>query len=166
MKLRSLKRLLVTFLINHIFVGTKYFKWKRNLLNSIGHNIGEGTKVVGPIICTGKLRTGKNCWLGRDLRIQGNGTVTIGNKCDIAPEVTFLTGGHEIGESDRRAGNGQIYDIHIEDGCWIGARSTIGRNITVGKGSVIAACACVVHDVDADTLVGGVPARRIRNLNE
>ena len=156
----------VMFVVNHVLAGTPYYEQKRKLLNSAGFQLGEGTKVVGPIFCTGKLTTGKDCWLGRDLKVQGNGTVTIGNNCDIAPEVTFLTGGHEIGNASRRAGIGEIYRIRVEDGCWIGARSTLGRTITVGKGSVIAACACVMKDVADNTLAGGVPARCIRKLDD
>lgn len=166
MKIRTVKRILVTFLVNHVYAGTRFWETKRKLLNSIGFEIGEGTKVVAPITCSGKLIAGENCWLGRDLKIQGNGTVIIGSNCDVAPEVTFLTGGHEIGDPDRRAGKGEIYTIHIEDGCWIGARSTFGRNTTVGRGSVIAACACVMKDVCENRLVGGVPAREIRKLND
>lgn len=166
MKWKTLKRMGVMFVVNHILAGRPQFALKRKMLNSVGFQLGEGTKVVGPVFCTGKLITGKNCWLGRELKIQGNGTVTVGDNCDIGPEVTFLTGGHEIGDAGRRAGIGQIYNIRVEDGCWIGARSTLGRSITVGKGSVIAACACVMKDVEENTLVGGVPARCIKKLDD
>lgn len=166
LKLRTIKRIVVTFCVNHFLAGTTFFETKRKLLNSIGYEIGEGSKVVAPIICTGKLITGRNCWLGRDLKIQGNGVVNIGSNCDIAPEVTFLTGGHAIGNADRRAGKGEIYTIMVGDGCWIGARSTLGRDITIGNGCVVAACACVMRNIDKNMLVGGVPAKEIRKLDE
>lgn len=166
MSFHTLKRALVLVLVNHVYAGTRCFERKRKLLNSIGYVLGEGTKVVGPLFCTGRLITGRDCWLGRNVTVHGNGTVVIGNCCDIAPDVAFLTGGHEIGTPERRGGMGQTYRIAVEDGCWIGARATLGKQITVGKGSVIAACACVMTNVPENTLVGGVPAREIRKLDE
>ena len=166
MTMCTVKRMLVLFLVNHFYVGTRYFGRKRKLLNSLGHEIGEDTKIVGPISGTGKLVAGKHCWIGKDLTIHGNGTVILGNCCDLAPDVTFLTGGHEIGTPERRAGTGRTETIRIGDGCWIGARVTLVSTVTVGKGSVVGACACVVKDVPPNTLVGGVPAREIRRLYE
>ena len=166
MKLKTVKRLMVTFIVNKILSTTKHFEIKRKLLNSIGYQVGEGSKVVGPIYNTGTLIIGKNCWVGKNLTINGNGTVIIGDNCDIAPEVTFLTGGHKIGDASRRAGEGEIYTINVGNGCWIGARSTIGRSITIGNACVVASCACVMKDVPANRLVAGVPAKEIRVLDD
>lgn len=162
-----MKKRIVMFLINKVFVGTRSEFWeiKRKLLNCIGYSIGEGTKIVGPIECSAKLTVGKDCWIGKNLRINGNGIVSIGNRCDIAPEVIFQTGGHEIGTAERRAGNGMKYSQTIGDGVWIGGRTTIIGNTSVGSGSVLAGCACVVKDVPENVLVGGVPAKIIRRLN-
>lgn len=163
--MRWIKRKLCLFLVNKVLCGTKHFRLKRALLNCIGFQIGHNTKVVGPVVCSGKLKVGENCWIGKNLIINGNGTVEIGANCDIAPEVTFLTGGHEIGDAHRRAGKGEIYSISVGNGVWIGARSTLMKNITVGNGSIIAACACVHKNVEDNDLVGGVPARVIRKLD-
>ena len=104
--LRGIWRAFALFLVNHVFAGSKprYFGIKRRLLNSIGFEIGAGTRVVGPIECTGRLKVGKDCWIGKNLKVNGNGSVVIGDNCDIAPEVTFQTGGHKIGDPSRRAG--------------------------------------------------------------
>ncbi len=164
--IRSLKSSTVMFLVNHVLVGTRpyFFEPKRKMLNSIGHSIGKGTKVVGPIECYSKLEIGQDCWIGKNLKVNGNGTVKIGNRCDIAPEVTFQTGGHEIGSRERRAGNGLICNQVVGNGVWIGGRSTIIGDVTISDGSVVAGCACVVKDVEENTLVGGVPAKVIRSL--
>ena len=77
--------------------------------------------------------------------MHGNGTVVIGNNCDIAPDVTFLTGGHQIGNAERRAGAGETYQITVGSGVWIGARATILLNTVIG---------------------GGVPARVIKELED
>lgn len=166
MKLRTIKRCCVTFCVNHLLAGTHSYGLKRRLLRSIGHEIGAGTRIVGPVFCTGSLRIGESCWIGRDLTVNGNGTVEIGDRCDIAPSVMFLTGGHEIGDGQRRAGKGETYSIRVGEGSWIGARATIMKTVTIGPGCVIGACACVGTDIPAHTLAGGVPAKVIRELEQ
>ena len=154
------------FLINSVYCGTseRYFERKRRLLIGLGHKIGEGTKIVGPIECTGNLIIGKNCWIGKKLTVNGNGTVYIGDNCDIGPEVTFQTGGHRIGTGKRRAGIGETYSQYVGAGTWIGGRSTILNNTRIGTACVVAGCACVTRDIPDNALVGGVPAKIIRYL--
>lgn len=164
MKLSTINRVWVYFCVNHILHGTRFFALKRRMLRSIGHEIGENTKIVGPVFCTGKLSIGSNCWIGRKLEVNGNGRVVIGDNCDLAPGVVFITGGHEIGDATRRAGRGEAYTIHVGSGTWICAGATITGTVDIGASSVIAACACVVSDVPDNVLSGGVPARTIREL--
>lgn len=160
----GMRRKIYTFLINKVYVGTKYYDQKNLLMRKLGHVVGEGTKIVGPVFCTGKLIIGKNCWIGKNLFVNGNGSVFIEDNCDIAPEVIFQTGGHSIGSSERRAGKGYNRDIIVGRGSWIGARCTILGGVKIGEGCVIAACACVTKDTDANLLIGGVPAKMIKML--
>lgn len=166
MKLQTIKRCCAMFVVNHILAGTHSYGLKRKLLRFAGYQVGEETRVVGPLFSTAKLKIGARCWIGRDFKAHGNGSVVIEDNCDIAPGVMFLTGGHEIGDEERRAGTGQHYAITVQKGAWIGARATITKDVTVGAGSVVAACACVARDVPKHTLCGGVPARTIRELKE
>ena len=59
---------------------------------------------------------------------------------------------HIIGE------NAEMIGDHV----WIGARAVVLKGVTIGDGAVIAAGAVVTHDVPAHTLVGGVPAKIIK----
>lgn len=155
--LKGIKRGIILFLINKVFIGTKgiSFGIKRKLLNSIGNKIGKNTKIVGPIECRGTLIIGNDCWIGKNFKVNGNGTVIIGDRCDIGPEVTFQTGGHLIGTKERRAGEGVIFNQRIGNGVWIGGRTTILNNTTVGNSSIIAGCSCVIKDVPCNVLWGG-----------
>ena len=166
--LRALHRRFNMFLVNRIYAGTnsKYFEKKRKLLIALGYEIGEGTKIVGPIECYGNLIIGRNGWIGKNLKINGNGNVIIGSNCDIAPEVTFQTGGHKIGNQNRRAGEGQIFSQSVGDGTWIGGRVTVLNNSNIGKACVIAGCSCVVGNVEDNSLVGGVPAKLIKKFED
>jgi len=60
---------------------------------------------------------------------------------------------------------GKTQPIVVEDEVWIGAGAIITQGVTIGRGSVVAAGAVVTADVEAQTLVGGVPARLIRRLD-
>lgn len=166
--LYGLQRKWNLFLINHIFIGTKSVScmMKRKLLTGIGCTVGKNTIIVGPIECRGTVIIGDNCWIGKNCKINGNGMVIIGDNCDIGPEVTFQTGGHEIGDLFRRAGKGEVYKQKVGKGTWIGGRSTICNNTEIGSGCVIAGCACVVSNISDNMLVGGVPAKIIRRLED
>lgn len=166
MKMKTIKHMLVMFVVNHLCDGAYLFEMKRQLLNLIGYSLGEGTKVVGPIYCTAELKTGKNCWLGRNFTIHGNGIVEMGDNCDIAPDVTFLTGRHGTDTQEPEAAEARNYSICVGEGCWIGAGTTLGRNVTIGKGCMVLAAACVMKNMPENTLIGGVPARIVRKLDE
>lgn len=95
--------------------------------------------------------------------ILGPGTI-IGSNVSLGHQVSLITATHKIGQSHKRAGEAVFLPIHIEDGCWIGANSTILGGITIGKGCIIAAGAVVNKDCESDSLYGGVPARFIKKL--
>ena len=133
-------------------------------MNSIGHSIGKGTKIVGPVRIYGKLIVGEDVWLGENFTVHGLGQVIIGDRCDIAPDVTCLTGSHEIGDTKRRAGQGTTNDITIGNGCWICARSTLIGPTIIGEASVISAGCVVTKEVPANVLIGGVPGKIIKSL--
>lgn len=54
----------------------------------------------------------------------------------------------------------------MEDGCWLGGNVTVLPGVTIGRGCVIAAGAVVTKSCDPNGLYAGVPARRIRDLDE
>jgi maltose O-acetyltransferase len=90
--------------------------------------------------------------------------IDVGRDCSIANEVMFGTVTHEIGSSDKRAGEHRARAISVGDGCWIGARAQILPGVTIGHGCVVAAGSVVTSDCPADTLVAGVPATVRRQL--
>ncbi|WP_425610133.1 acyltransferase [Vibrio splendidus] len=94
-----------------------------------------------------------------------NTTVTIGSNCDISTRVVIVTGTHQIDiKGKHTAGKGVGKDVVIKDGVWVGINATILPGVTIGEKSIIAAGAVVTKDVPPFTVVGGVPAAFIRNL--
>ena len=146
------------FFINHFFCGNHFWRIKRVLMRFSGATIGQGTKIVGPIYYSCDLTIGEKCWIGIGFTAHGNGTVKIGNLCDIAPNVMMLTGSHEIGTHEHRAGKGTAMPILIGNGCWIGARATILGNVSIGDGCVVGSCATVTKSFEEDSLILGTPA--------
>lgn len=164
----KIKRIINFFIVNHFLCCTRFFSIKRKLLNLAGIKVGKNTRIVGPLYIgsVATLNIGDNCWIGKDLNIEGNGSVIIESNCDFGPHITLLTGSHKIGtESEhRRAGVGLTGAIHVGFGTWIGSRSVVLPNVSIGDMCVVAAGAVVTKDVKDNTLVGGVPAKIIREL--
>lgn len=164
--INKIKRKTVLFIINSFLSTTRYFVIKRVLLNFSGISVGKGSKIVGPIYIgtVAQLTIGEDSWIGSGLNIYGNGIVKIGDKCDLAPDIGFITGSHEIGNIDRRAGLGVTYEIEVQNGCWVGARSTIMGNVTIFESSIIGTCSLVNKNVIENTIVTGIPAKVIKVL--
>ena len=162
----KISRKVCLFIINNFFSTTRYFKLKRYLLNFSGIKVGKDTKVVAPLYLgtVATLTIGEGCWIGSGLNIYGNGNVVIGDRCDIAPDVSFVTGSHEMGGVERRAGKGVSYEIKIENGCWIGARVTILGDVTISNSSVIGTCSLVNKSIAASVIAAGVPAKIVKNI--
>jgi len=146
---------------------TRFFELKRKLLNFAEIQVGEKTKIVGPIYFGNviNIKIGNNCWLGRNLSLDGDGTVIIGDNVDIAPHVTINTGGHIIGDKYRRAGKGINNIIEIKNGCWVGSNCLMVNSLIIGKSTVIAAGSVVIKDIPNNVLVAGVPVTIKRRLN-
>ena len=136
----------------------KAFSRKVKCLNRVGNRIASTARVMGPLYSHCKLIVGEETFIGTNFHCEGNGTISIGNNCDIAPQVTILTGTHEIGNTQRRAGKGKTKGVCIGNGVWIGACSIILPGIKVGDGCIIGAGAVVTKDIPDNHIALGVPA--------
>lgn len=58
----------------------------------------------------------------------------------------------------------ELKPVHIKQNAWLGANTTILPGVTVGENAVVAAGAVVSHDVPDNTVVAGVPARVIKQI--
>jgi len=129
--------------------------------------IGDNTKILRYTELCGKselpICIGNNTFINQRCIIRP--CVKIGNNVDVGPEVLFLSDSHEIGSFDKRAGKSIFEPILIEDGCWIGARTTILGNVVIGKGSIIAAGSLVNKNCEPNSLYAGVPAKLIKKLD-
>jgi maltose O-acetyltransferase len=142
------------------------------LLRALGLPIAATSCVGGSVRLTGAgpvphlLSIGPGCYITGPLHIDLAAPVRIGARVYIGYDVSLLTVDHELGDSAQRCGRRVYRGICIEDGVWIGSRVVILPGVRIGQGAVVAAGAIVARDVPPQVLVGGVPARFVRNLDD
>ena len=139
----------------------------RALLSELfGYQVPQSLRVFPPLYADfGKnITVGENVFINACCHFQDHGGVTIGDGCQIGHNVVFATLNHEMAAERRSV----TYPAPIVLGknVWIGSNTTILQGVTIGDNAVIAAGAVVNRDVAANTVVGGVPARFIKNIDK
>ena len=91
--------------------------------------------------------------------------VTMGNYVMVGPSLLITGADHRFdlpGVAAIFSGRPDYELCNIEDDVWIGARVTVLKGVRIGRGALIAAGAVVTRDVPPYAIMGGVPARQIR----
>jgi acetyltransferase-like isoleucine patch superfamily enzyme len=108
------------------------------------------------------ISIGKNVFINFDCTFLALGGITIEDDVLIAPKVSLVTENHPLDPKERK---GLIAKpIHIKKNAWIGANATILPGVTIGENAVVAAGAVVSKDVPDNAIVGGIPAKFIKNV--
>ena len=109
-------------------------------------------------------RIGKNVYINHLCSMLDMGTITIGDDVLIGPKVNILSEEHPVNPAERKAL--MVRPVVIKNGAWIGAGATILPGVTVGENSIVAAGAMVNKDVPDNTVVGGIPAKVIKKIEQ
>ena len=114
------------------------------------------------------IQIGKNSLIGEYCVIRGQGGVTIGDRVYTSPFTQIIAVNHVFDDPKRPFTDQGITaeGIIIEDDVWLGAGAVITDGVRVGRGAVVAAGAVVTKDVSPYTVVGGVPAREIKKIED
>jgi maltose O-acetyltransferase len=107
-----------------------------------------------------RISIGGHSVINYGVLLDGRSGLVIGNNVSISEGVVILTLGHDIDSPDFRLSGGQVI---IEDYVFIGSYARVLPGVTIKKGAVVGVGAVVTKDVEAFTLVGGIPARYIRD---
>jgi len=112
------------------------------------------------------ISIGEHSLIGEYNVIRGQGGVTVGNRVYTSPMVQLVAVNHVFDDPSRPFIDQGItaQGITIEDDVWIGSGAIVTDGTRVGKGAIVAAGSVVTRDVPAHTVVGGVPATRIRRV--
>ena len=105
---------------------------------------------------------GKNVFINSGCCFQDQGGFVIGDGALIGQQVVIATLNHGF-DPEKRADLCPS-PVRIGNNVWIGAHATILPGVTIGDGAVIAAGAVVSKDVEDNTIVGGVPAKKIKEI--
>lgn len=116
--------------------------------------IGDNAVIMmGALINIGAV-IGKNTMI--DMNVTLGGRATVGDNCHIGAG-TVLAGVIEPPSAQ---------PVIVEDDVLIGANCTVLEGVRIGKGSVVAAGAVVIKDVEPGTVVAGIPAREIKKIDD
>jgi acetyltransferase-like isoleucine patch superfamily enzyme len=134
------------------------FEWKERGKYWSGE---DGVTIYNSTTLAGKVDIGAHTWIGPFCSIDGTAGIRIGRHCSVSVGTQILT--HD---SVRWCLSGGVepYEfapVSIGDRCFIGSHAVILKGVTIGDACVIGAGAVVTSDVPSNTIVAGVPARRI-----
>ena len=130
--------------------------------------------------CGNNLRLGRNVTfynpsnihLGSDVYIAYGGwfmageKITIGNEVLFGPYCVVVSSNHRRTNRSFRYGEPNQKPIVVEDGVWVGTHVSLLAGCLIGQGSLVAAGAVVSGVFDADNLIGGVPAKIIKKIED
>ncbi len=113
------------------------------------------------------IRIGNNVGIGEFAYLGGGGGLEIGDDCIIGQYLSCHPENHHFLQTDKliRLQGVSRKGIRIGKNCWIGAKVTILDGVTIGDNCVIAAGAVVTKDMPSNSVLGGVPAKVIKNIS-
>jgi maltose O-acetyltransferase len=131
------------------------------------------------LVCGIRIGKGSSLWMGAQFTGDALNEIVIGERCSIGNDSFWVAGSPIILEDDVVTGHRvEFYTsdhdpddpaftrrdapIVIENHAWIGSRAIILKGVTIGQGAVVAAGAVVINDVEPFAIVGGNPAKFIR----
>ena len=149
-------------------LNTKYHNSEeiRMLMQELtGRKIDKSFTLFPPFYtdCGKNIKLGKDVFINAGCKFQDQGGIEVGDGTLIGHNVVIATLNHNLNVKDR--GNIIPAPIKIGKHVWVGANATICQGVNIGDGAVIAAGAVVTKDVEANTVVGGVPATFIKKID-
>jgi len=135
-------------------------QWRAMLLKLFGAKLGYG-KVASSaeIWAPWKLKMGSHVYVDSRVQLYNPYGITVGDRVVISRDVVLCTPSHDYTQPDFPLIGGPIT---IGNDVWIAAGAFISPGVTIGDGAVIAARAVVTKDVEPWTVVGGNPAKVIK----
>ena len=146
----------------------------RSDFDSIGQIVKEllgksdGAFINPPFYCDygSHIEVGKNFFANYNCTILDVARVTIGDNCQMAPNVAIYTAGHPIHPDTRNTGYEYGIEVSIGDNVWIGGNTVICPGVHIGNNVVIGAGSVVTKDIPDWVVAGGNPCKVIKDITE
>lgn len=110
------------------------------------------------------IHLGKNIFINSGVTFTDMGGIYLADDALIGPNATLISVNHPLNPNKRHGV--ELHSVHIQRNAWVGANATILPGVTIGENAVVAAGAVVTHNVPANTVVAGIPARIIKTINK
>lgn len=110
------------------------------------------------------IHVGENFYANFDCVFLDVCEIRIGDNCFVAPGVHIYTATHPLNAQERISGAEFGKPVRIGHNVWIGGRSVINPGVTIGNNVVVASGSVVTKDVPDNVVVGGNPARIIKEI--
>jgi maltose O-acetyltransferase len=138
----------------------------RPLLAELLGAVGADVEVRPPLYVDygSNITIGARTFVNYNLTALDVAAITIGEDCQIGPNVQLLTPTHPLEPQPRRDKLEAAQPITIGDNVWLGGGAIVLPGVTIGDNSVVGAGAVVTKDVPANVVVVGNPARPVREL--
>ncbi|WP_440878778.1 sugar O-acetyltransferase [Vibrio natriegens] len=133
-----------------------------SLLGKAGDNISIHQNFYCDYGCN--IYVGSNFFANYDCVILDCAEVQFGNNCMLGPQVGIYTATHPLDPIERASGLESAKPILIGNDCWIGGHATINPGVTLGNNVVVASGSVVTKSFGDNLVIGGNPARVIREL--
>lgn len=137
-------------------------KAAEKLFGTVGKNVS-----IQPVF---QCDSGKNIHVGDNFLTNYNVTILdvapvyIGDDVMIGPNTLITSVGHPLSPLGRKKRMGICEPVHIGNNVWIGGNVTVLPGVTIGDNAVIAAGAVVTKDIPANCVAGGIPARKLKDI--
>jgi maltose O-acetyltransferase len=144
---------------------------RARILRGVGYAIGKRTLLMSSFTLLGgrealrNLSIGADCFINQGCVLDASAPVAIGDDVAFGHGVLITTSSHRIGAPNRRSGLLEPLPVRVGNGAWLASRVVVLPGVDVGDGAVVCAGAVVTRSVPPNTMVGGVPARHIRDLD-
>lgn len=131
-------------------------------------DLGEGAYVKPPLFVDygENIRIGARTFVNSNLTALDVAAITIGEDCQIGPNVQLLTPTHPIDPRSRRDKLEAARPITLGDNVWLGGGVVVCPGVTIGDNTVVGAGAVVTKDLPANVVAIGNPARVAREIGE
>lgn len=134
----------------------------KSLLGKAGDNISIHQNFYCDYGCN--IYVGSNFFANYDCVILDCAEVHFGDNCMLGPQVGIYTATHPLDPIERASGLESAKPIHIGNDCWIGGHATINPGVMLGNNVVVASGSVVTKSFGDNLVIGGNPARVIREL--
>ncbi|MEH7255367.1 maltose acetyltransferase domain-containing protein [Neobacillus niacini] len=139
---------------------------RTELLKELFGSTGENLYIEPTFRCDYgyNIHVGENFYANFDCVLLDVCEIRIGDNCFIAPGVHIYTATHPLNPTERISGSEYGIPVHIGNNVWIGGSAVLNPGVKIGNNVVIASGAVVTKDVPDNVVVGGNPAKIIKEI--